>query len=171
MNLTIRLIEPEDNAAIAKIIREVLESYGCVGPGYASSDPEIEDMYTAYQASDSRYWVVVDSQTQQVFGGGGFSRLKDTDVEDGVCELQKLYFLPAARGYGMGKKLLQMILAVAALTGYREMYLETIPDMTTAIALYEQFGFKRLPASRGNTGHHRCGVHMSTELPSSVLAV
>jgi putative acetyltransferase len=44
----------------------------------------------------------------------------------------------------------------AKAAGYRQMYLETVVRMTTANALYRQYGFRELPAPMGRTGHSGC---------------
>lgn len=163
----IRFIEPQDNAAVKAIVLQVLTDFGCIGPGYASNDPEINDMYTTYQETDSRYWVIEDLDTRKIIGGGGFSRLRGTTVEEGICELQKLYFLPEVRGLGLGKALMERILETATSLGYQEMYLESIPEMLAAISLYQKYGFQRLDEPKGATGHTACPVYMGRLLQAS----
>jgi putative acetyltransferase len=73
MTATIREIQPEDNAAIARIIRQVLTEFGANRPGFAWADPELEALTQAYQAERSVYYVaVVDAQ---VVGGVGIAPL------------------------------------------------------------------------------------------------
>jgi putative acetyltransferase len=164
MNPVIRLVEPQDNPALEKLVVSTLMEFGCCGPGYASEDPEIQDMYTTYNVQGSRYWVITDSTTGKIIGGGGFARLKGTTEAEGICELQKLYFLPETRGHGLGKRMMQQIIEEATRAGYREMYLESVPKMLAAIGLYESFGFHHLDGPMGNTGHHMCPVHMLRKL-------
>jgi putative acetyltransferase len=170
VNPQIRLVQPRDNEALSEIVIAVLTEFGCVGPGFASSDPEIMDMYGTYQAEGTRYWVIEDLDTGEILGGGGFSRLKGTAVEEGICELQKLYFRPQARGLGLGKHILALAIEHATVAGYREMYLESVPAMEKAIGLYQKFGFIRLEGPKGCTGHHACSFFMTRQLDDSALS-
>lgn len=64
--------------------------------------------------------------------------------EDGCCEMKRLYVAPAARGSGLGLALVEAIVTAAERAGYREMRLDTLPTMTTALSLYERQGFVRI---------------------------
>jgi ribosomal protein S18 acetylase RimI-like enzyme len=58
-----------------------------------------------------------------------------------VAEIKRLFVRPQARKTGVGKALVAAILKTAAERGYREVKLDTLPEMESAIALYKSFGF------------------------------
>jgi len=159
----IRPIQPEDNRAMAEIVVAILKEFGCVGPGYASSDPETHHLYESYSANDSQYLVIAD-EDNTILGGGGYSRLKGTTKSDATCELQKLYFQPHLRGLGLGKQMLQSLIESARQSGYSKMYLETVPQMQTAITLYQKLNFQFIEGPLGDTGHTSCSVFMVLNL-------
>ena len=157
---TVRPIRAEDDAAVAAIIREVMTAFGASGPGFAIHDAEVDTMSRAYSAPGHAYFVV--EAEGRVLGGAGVAPLAGTN--DGTCELRKMYFLPAARGRGMGRRLLERCLAEARALGYRRCYLETLTGMDAAQALYQKVGFVRIPSARGETGHHGCNRFYEREI-------
>jgi len=159
--LTFRLIEPQDDAAMAAVIRAVMPEFGADGPGFALHDPEVDFMSRAYGVPGAAYFVLVD-EAGTVVGGAGVAALEGG--EPGVCELRKMYFLPEARGKGMGETLLRHCLAAAKELGYRTCYLETLTGMDQAMKLYCKLGFQRLCAPLGRTGHGGCDRWYAKEL-------
>lgn len=152
-SLSFRPIRPGDDPAVAAIIREVMPAFGAGGPGFAIHDPEVSAMAAAYSVPGAAYFVV-EAADGRVLGGGGIAKLEGGP--EGVCELKKMYFLPEARGSGMGEKLLRHCLQRAQELGYRTCYLETLTGMDAAQKLYKKVGFQTLCAPMGATGHHGC---------------
>jgi putative acetyltransferase len=76
---------------------------------------------------------------------------------DDACEMKRLFVRPVFRGRGIGKVLAERIVVEARAIGYRTMRLDTLPQMQTAIRLYEALGFVR------------CGAYYETPLPDTVF--
>ncbi|WP_367388918.1 GNAT family N-acetyltransferase [Lewinella sp. LCG006] len=156
----LRPIQAADNAQVAKIIRQVMTEFSCVGPGFSIEDPEVDHMYEAYQGDKAAFFVV--EHQGQVLGCGGFGPLSGGD--GATCELKKMYFLSEIRGHGMGKKLLNHCIEAATQKGYQRMYLETVNRMTSANALYRLRGFQQLQGAEGATGHSSCDTFYALAL-------
>ena len=73
-------------------------------------------------------------------GATGCVGLRPLGGED--CEMKRLYIRPAARGSGLGRLLVEGVIAAAERIGYGSMWLDTLPSMTGAIVLYRRFGFE-----------------------------
>ena len=156
----IRSIERTDNVAIADVIRLVLVELGAPKVGTAYEDKALDAMFENYEKHKATYFVVEEAGV--IIGGAGISQL---DHYDGaVCELQKMYFLPPARGLGIGSKMIDLCLNKAREFGYEQCYIETMSYMEAAQKLYKRYGFEYLEGPIGDTGHYSCGVHMLLDL-------
>lgn len=160
-DFSIRLISKADNAEVAEVIRTVMTSFGAVGEGFSIEDPEVDQMYEGYQGNQSAMYVVVGKE-ENVLGCGGFAPL--TGGDPSICELRKMYFLPEARGKGLGRKVLEISMVRAKEMGFKKCYLETLQHMEAARRLYEKAGFLPLACSLGNTGHGSCDSFYLLEL-------
>ncbi len=161
--VTLRPLNPADDAALAQVIRDVMTEHGATGPGFAIHDPEVARMSAAYAAEadpPAAYFVLDDGG--EVVGGAGFGPLSDDDRS--TCELRKMYLRPGARGSGLGRRLLEHVLERARAAGYRRCYLETMATMQRARALYASMGFTPLPRPEGSTGHFGCDAWYARDL-------
>lgn len=62
-------------------------------------------------------------------------------IEEGVCEMKRMFVLPEFQGKGIGQALGQRLIGEAKKAGFSYMRLDTHPWMTTAQGLYEKLGF------------------------------
>lgn len=158
--IVIREIEQEDNPKIAKAIRSVLIELGVPKVGTAYEDRALDCMSETYKAFNKAYFVVASGD--EIIGGAGISPLDN--YEGNVCELQKMYFRPEARGRGLGSEMMSKCLEFAKQAGFEQCYLETLPYMEDAQKLYRNVGFKSITQPMGNTGHYSCTVWMLKNL-------
>ncbi|MGK0426448.1 MAG: putative acetyltransferase [Ulvibacter sp.] len=156
----IRTIERKDNAATADLIRFVLVELGAPKVGTAYEDTSLDAMFENYRKDKAAYFVV--QENGEIIGGAGISRLDNH--QGNICELQKMYFSPSARGRGIGSKMIDMCLSKAREFGYDQCYIETMSYMEAAQKLYRRSGFEYLEGPIGDTGHYSCGVHMILDL-------
>ena len=61
-----------------------------------------------------------------------------------TAEMKRLFLRPAARGQGVGRRLVEAVMAEAETIGYACLRLDTLPSMRTAIALYRELGFREI---------------------------
>ena len=152
----IRLVRPEDNVVLVQVLRKVLIEMKVPFDGTALSDLELDVMYDAYQYVNVDYWVVC--YCNRILGGAGIAPLRNGP--DGHCELQKMYYLPTARGKGLGSQVMHKCFQQAKSFGFTDCYLETMPNMMHAQKLYQKWGFEYIEHPLGNTGHCSCPIWM-----------
>jgi len=158
--MIIRAIQIRDDKKLAITLRKVLIEMGVPKKGTAYEDVELDSMYKSYQIPRSIYFVVVSEEA--ILGGAGIAPLKNGDPS--VCELQKMYFLPEARGKGLGKQMIDLCLDFAKANDFQLCYIETMPNMLDAQALYKKVGFQYIDHAMGNTGHNSCPVWLTKSL-------
>lgn len=159
-NYTIRKIQPEDNQQVKKVIQSVLIEMGVPKVGTAYEDESLNDMFEAFNKERMDYFVLVEEG--QITGCAGIAPLEGGGPL--TCELQKMYFLPQARGKGAGAEMMKVCLDRARELGYEQCYLETLPYMESARKLYARTGFRSLEGPLGNTGHYSCTMWMIKDL-------
>lgn len=153
MEYKIREIEAKDNKEIENVIRSCLIEFGANHEGTAWADPNLGRFSEIYNTEGNKYWVAVDENNRIVAGVG----IGELDGVDNVCELQKMYCLPEARGTGISHRLMDMALEYAK-KYYNKCYLETLDNMVAAQKFYEKYGFERTYEQIGKTGHFACDV-------------
>ena len=158
--ITIRQIEAKDNVALAIVIRTALAEFGANKPGTVYFDPSTDHLYELFQVPGAVYFIA--EKDGILLGGGGI--FPTQSLPDKTCELVKLYLDAAARGTGLGKKLLLKAMDWAKDNGYDQVYLESMPELAKAVSIYENVGFTRINEPLGNSGHDGCDIWMTKKL-------
>ena len=159
-NLNIRNIELKDNEAIAKVIRAALTDFGANKPGKVYYDHTTDHLFELFQTPGSVYYIA--EMDGEVLGGCGI--FPTEGLPTATCELVKLYLNKSARGTGLGKQLLLQSMEWAKQNGYQQVYLESMPELSKAVAIYEKVGFEKLNHALGNSGHDGCNIWMLKKL-------
>jgi putative acetyltransferase len=146
----IRSIAADDNAEIARIIRACLKEFGADKPGTVYYEDSTDHLYEVFREKDSSYFIAEENGI--MLGGGGI--FPSPGLPNGTCEMVKMYLLPESRGKGIGIALINKCFDTAKQNGFNTVYIESMLVLDRAIALYESYGFKRLSAPLGNTGHY-----------------
>lgn len=156
----IRPIRAADDDSIALIIRSVGAEFGAVGEGFGPADAEVAAMSRHYlDENRCRYFVALLGN--QLVGGCGISPFNN---QQDTCELRKLFLLPEVRGKGIGRALALHSLAYAKQKEFRQCYLDTLSNMTAAVALYTSLGFNCLAQPLEGVIHTGCDVWMLKDL-------
>lgn len=159
-SLTLRRLEQRDKREIAELIRSVFREFKIDRPGTVYYDPTTDDLYSLFEKPGSIYWIA--EEEGRIIGGCGL--YSTPGLPEDCVELVKLYLLPEMRGKGIGRLLMDKTIESAREFGYRQIYLESMPELSKAIGIYEKAGFHFIPARMGNSGHYTCDIWMLREL-------
>ena len=160
--ISIRSIKSTDNAPLALIIRQALAEFGADKPGTVYTDPSTDYLSKIFDNKSSIYFVAEENGI--ILGGGGIYPTQG--LPEGTCELVKMYLTPQARGKGIGRKIMDECFAFAKKAGYQQIYLESMPELAHAVAIYERLGFERIGTPLGQSGHFSCNIWMLKSIKS-----
>lgn len=106
---------------------------------FQSFEQELADLPGRYAPPSGRlYLALIDGDTV------GCIALRQ--IEEGICEMKRLFLRDSARGKGVGVSLIEKVLVDAVEIGYERMRLDTYPPkMGKAVSLYEAHGFYKIP--------------------------
>lgn len=159
-DIFIRNIKASDNPVLSRIVKDTLKEFGANHPGTVYFDPTTDALYELFQAKGACYFVA--ELDGQVVGGGGIYPTDGLPAD--TCELVKMYLLPQARGTGLGRTIIEKCISTAKETGYKQIYLESMPELRQALKVYAKFGFEYLKGPMGNSGHTGCSLWMLRSL-------
>jgi putative acetyltransferase len=158
--INIRNIRRDDNAPLAKIVKDTMAEFGVNRPNTVYFDPTTNALFELFQKKGAIYNVA--EINGEIVGGAG---IYPTDgLPNDTCELVKMYLVPKARGLGLGRILIEKCIQQAKDLGYKNVYLESMPELKQALKVYARFGFEYLKGPMGNSGHTGCDLWMLKEL-------
>jgi GNAT superfamily N-acetyltransferase len=136
--LTLRDFQPGDEDAFRRINVEWISHYFKVEPEDESSfdDPQKKIL----DPGGRIFFACMDGEPV------GCCALRV--MEPGEYEVAKMGVTPAAQGHGVGRRMLEHVVAEARKMGATRLYLETNHALTPAIRLYEKIGFRNVPSER-----------------------
>jgi putative acetyltransferase len=117
------------------LIREYTDALG-IDLSFQELEQELADFPGAYAPPGGCLLLALD-------GSEAAGCIGIRELEPGTCEMKRLYIRSAYRGHGLGGKLVEAALEQARAMGYSAMYLDTLPEMESALRLYQSFGFQR----------------------------
>jgi len=158
--VTYRNIERKDNKELADLIRTVFREFRIDRPGTVYFDPTTDNLFELFRARGSVYWIAEENFT--IAGGCGI--YPTPGLPDGCAELVKFYLLSQWRGKGIGRTLMEKCFESAKEQEYKQLYLESLPELSRAVSMYVKSGFRHIPHALGNSGHFGCNIWMVKDL-------
>ena len=151
---SVRFVSLADVPRVVALVRDTLAEFGLTFGEGSPTDDEVRKLPGSYADRGGAFWVAVDDANGELLGTCGVFPL-----EVSTYELRKMYLSPAARGRGLGQRLLDEAIAWTRGQGGRRVVLDTTHEMKQAIAFYEKNGFARddtqIRGSRCSRGYAR----------------
>ena len=137
-HVTLRLAQfPDDLSAVRSLFLEYQADTG-IDLCFQGFDAELAGLPGEYASpAGSIVLACVDGEPS---GCCAFRSLPNTDHLN-ACEMKRLFVRRAFRGFGLGRLLVERVMTDAQLAGYTTLLLDTLSDMETARALYQESGF------------------------------
>lgn len=140
---------------VRELFREYWDSFGFT-PCFQNFGEELAGLPGKYASPSGRLAVAyVDGEP------AGCIALRR--IDDRRCEAKRLYVRSRFRAQGIGRALLDWVIAEARAAGYREMLGDTMPVMQQALAMYERMGFERTEAYSGEPTPGAIYIRLSLE--------
>jgi len=142
VDVAIREAEPGELDEVRRLIEEYVAALG-VDLSFQEIENELDDLSAAYGPPGGRILV---AEAEDAIAGCVALR----PLEEGACEMKRLYVRPAFRGTGLGRDLALAVIATASELGYERMRIDTLPQMQAARKLYASLGFREIDPYRFN---------------------
>lgn len=129
---------PGDIEGVRRLIREYVASMG-LDLSFQGLEDELASLPGKYEGPEGAL-IVAEA------GGALCGCVALRKLEEGICEMKRLFVDDTFKGQGIGKELVRMIIEAARAKKYRAMRLDTLSTMKSALALYRAFGFRETEA-------------------------
>ncbi|MBI4245285.1 MAG: GNAT family N-acetyltransferase [Planctomycetes bacterium] len=140
--VTIKPAGKADLDHIKYLFTEYAKSLG-IDLSFQNFDKELSALPGEYISPDGRLLICKQDKTAI-----GCVALRKISKE--VCEMKRLYVKPNFRKLGIGKSLVNKVINEARKIGYKQIWLDTLPNMKEAISLYNSLGFFTIKPYRNN---------------------
>ena len=131
----------EQLEASRTLFREYAAQLG-VDLGFQGFEDELAALPGDYGAP--RGALLLASVDGELAGCCALRPIDDADYPN-AAEMKRLFVRKGFRGFGLGRRLAEAILTCAVERGYASVLLDTLDDMESARALYEDLGFEEIP--------------------------
>ena len=125
---------PDDRATVDSLFHEYATGLG-IDLSFQGFDDELANLPGKYAPPGGRLLLALA-------GGAPAGCVALRPLNNSGCEMKRLYVRPQFRGQGIGRRLVDELIASAREAGCWRIYLDTLPSMGDAIALYESVGFR-----------------------------
>jgi ribosomal protein S18 acetylase RimI-like enzyme len=137
--ITIEQAETAEQVETARRLFREYEAWLGMDLCFQNFEEELLNLPGKYAKPDGRLLIAA-------FDGGPAGCVAMRKLEDGTCEMKRLYIRPEFRGAGLGNRLISTLLEEAREAGYKRLRLDTFPPkMGKAVSLYESYGFRPIP--------------------------
>ncbi len=140
IDIVVAHAEPE-LAAVRVLFREYAQQLG-VDLQFQGFEQELAALPGEY--GEPRGTLLLALVDGAVAGCCALRPIEDVDYTN-AAEMKRLYVRKAFRGFGLGRRLAEAVLEAGTRMGYASVLLDTLDDMESARALYEDLGFEEIP--------------------------
>ncbi len=132
--MQIRTATGNEARLVASVLRQAFAEYKPLytSQGYSATTPGAGEIHT--RISEGPVWIALHE--------GYIVGTASVVPKEAGFYIRGMAVLPAARGLGIGRLLLEEIEGFATANGCKRLFLSTTPFLHRAIRLYERFGFQ-----------------------------
>lgn len=132
---------PAEFQATRQIFEEYAQQLG-VDLCFQNFDAELESLPGDY--AEPQGALLLAKVDGELAGCCAMRQLVSSDYPN-ACEMKRLYVRNRHRRLGLGRQLAEAVMDAARIAGYRHMLLDTLTEMESARALYQDLNFEEIP--------------------------